>query len=383
MTRNNCAVFLRVFSFLWMIIPGRADVSDPEASCVFLERCVLPCSFQSGSDVFIHWVQGTAQIRVHSFYHNKDQLGDQDQRFRNRTSLFKDQISVGNASLQVTGVTIQDQGRYKCHISTIKGNQESFVNLKVNALVRQIIIQQVGNRLTCSSEGIYPEPQLTWSTRPPSNITTENTKVQQIEQQLYNISSFLIFPHTDTDLVYICTVSTHRNNRRATWRQLISVKGTYSETTTIPCSNLNSSLTDLVWRFNHSQIILSRTWSDASYTVSEEWKQHVKDVSESGSLTLQDLSSDQEGTYTCEIGDAVETHITNTFLKLDSIKDNRVIPVWLIITIVVVVVLLVVLLIWYYKTKDQKTGKEARNAKRENSEPDREGQGKEMTTAML
>lgn len=110
------------------------DVSHPEVSCVFMERCVLPCSFQSGSDVFIHWVQGTAKILVHSFYHNKDQLGDQDQRFRNRTSLFKDQISVGNASLQVTGVTIQDQGRYKCHISTIEGNQESFVNLKVNGM---------------------------------------------------------------------------------------------------------------------------------------------------------------------------------------------------------------------------------------------------------
>ncbi|KAL4001417.1 centrosomal protein [Sarotherodon galilaeus] len=297
-----------------------------------MERCVLPCSFQSGSSLIIHWIQETANIHVHSFYRNKDQIENQDQRFRNRTSLFEDQISGGNASLQLTGVTIQDQGRYKCHISTIEGNQESFVNLKVDALVHQIIIQQVGNRLTCSSEGIYPKPELTWSTRPPSNITTNNTKVQQIEQQLYNINSSLIFSQTDTDLVYICTVSTHRNNRRATWRQLISVNGIYSETT-ISCSSLNSSLTSLIWRFNHSQTILSQTGSDASYTVSEEWKQHVKDVSESGSLTLQDLSSDQEGTYTCELADAVETHITNTFLKLDSFQD-------------------------------QKTGKEARNAKR-------------------
>lgn len=42
----------------------------------------------------------------------------------------------------------------------------------------------------------------------------------------------------------------------------------------------------------------------------------MKDVSESGSLTLQDLSSHQEGTYTCELSDAEETFIMNTVLKM-------------------------------------------------------------------
>uniref|UniRef100_A0A3B4XBP5 Immunoglobulin V-set domain-containing protein n=1 Tax=Seriola lalandi dorsalis TaxID=1841481 RepID=A0A3B4XBP5_SERLL len=68
---------------------------------------------------------------VHSFYYNTDQLAHQDQRYRGRTSLFKDQISRGNASLQLTGAKLQDQGRYKCYTSTLSGNQELFSNLKV------------------------------------------------------------------------------------------------------------------------------------------------------------------------------------------------------------------------------------------------------------
>uniref|UniRef100_A0A4W6G2M8 Immunoglobulin V-set domain-containing protein n=1 Tax=Lates calcarifer TaxID=8187 RepID=A0A4W6G2M8_LATCA len=69
-------------------------------------------------------------LPVHSYYRNKDQFGLQDQFFRNRTSLFKDQISRGNASLQLTGVEVQDQGRYRCYTSTMRGKEESFINLR-------------------------------------------------------------------------------------------------------------------------------------------------------------------------------------------------------------------------------------------------------------
>ncbi|KAI3355487.1 hypothetical protein L3Q82_018323, partial [Scortum barcoo] len=187
-----------------------------------------------------------------------------------------------NASLQLTEVEVQDQGRYKCFTSLVIGNKESFVSLKVDAPVGEVDIQQVGNRITCSSEGIYPEPELTWSTSPPSNVTFNNTAtVQQTEQQLYNISSSLIVSDSVTDLVYSCTVSTRTNSRRASLKfsSIFSVCGTE---TTIPCTSSNTTLTKLIWRFNHSQIILIQTRTDR--TVSEEWRQQVKDVSESGKL---------------------------------------------------------------------------------------------------
>uniref|UniRef100_A0A3B4YTU5 Ig-like domain-containing protein n=1 Tax=Seriola lalandi dorsalis TaxID=1841481 RepID=A0A3B4YTU5_SERLL len=195
------------------------DVADSEVSCVVMESCILPCSFQGGTDVVIHWIQVTAgNLPVHSFYHNQDQLGHQDQRFRDRTSLFKDQISEGNTSLQLTGVKVQDQGRYKCHTSVIRGNKDSFINLKLDAPVDQVDLQQVDNRITCSSEGIYPEPELTWSTSPPSSLNLQHkTTKQKTEQLLYNIRSYLIL--SDSDLGYSCTVSTRRNRKRATlWR---------------------------------------------------------------------------------------------------------------------------------------------------------------------
>lgn len=95
-----------------------------------------------------------------------------------------------------------------------------------------------------------------------------------------------------------------------------SISGPNTETT-IACTSSSTPLTGLTWMFNHSQIILTQTGANVPYNVSEEWRQQVKSVSESGSLTLQDLSSYQEGIYTCELSNAKETHITNTFLKLE------------------------------------------------------------------
>uniref|UniRef100_A0A3B4WIP6 Ig-like domain-containing protein n=1 Tax=Seriola lalandi dorsalis TaxID=1841481 RepID=A0A3B4WIP6_SERLL len=156
-------------------------------SCVSMESCILPCSFQVDTDVIIHWIQVSAgNSPVHSFYYNKDQLAHQDQRFRNRTSLFKHQISGGNASLQLTGLQVQDQGRYKCFTS---------MDGKKHTPVGKVDLQQVGNRITCSSEGIYPQPELTWSTSPPSNVTFKNQpEVQETEGHIRVWKTFFRFP---------------------------------------------------------------------------------------------------------------------------------------------------------------------------------------------
>uniref|UniRef100_A0A3P9HQV6 Immunoglobulin V-set domain-containing protein n=1 Tax=Oryzias latipes TaxID=8090 RepID=A0A3P9HQV6_ORYLA len=88
--------------------------TDPEVSCQFGQSCILPCSFQAGQSLIIHWYHLTpTKTGVHSYYDNKDQWGHQDQRFRGRMSLFQDQFSKGNASLQLTGVMVQDEGPYQ------------------------------------------------------------------------------------------------------------------------------------------------------------------------------------------------------------------------------------------------------------------------------
>lgn len=99
-------------------------------SCVFQESCILPCSFLGSTDAVISWSLLKARhVSILSYNSKQDQLTQQDEHFRGRASLFKDQISNGNASLQLTSVEFQDEGRYKCATG---GNNDSFISLKVD-----------------------------------------------------------------------------------------------------------------------------------------------------------------------------------------------------------------------------------------------------------
>ncbi|KAK2886745.1 hypothetical protein Q8A73_020691 [Channa argus] len=315
MTEIQVAAFM-VLASLWTLSRADADVS-----CVFMKSCILPCSFQPRSEEIIHWILTAGNRPVYSYYYNQDQLAHQNQNFKGRTSLFKEQISRGNASLQLTGVQVQDQGRYKCYTSTIRGNKETYINLRVDAPVSKIHIEQVGNRISCSSEGIYPEPELTWSINTTSPVSFRpNIKVQQTQQQLYRISSSLIFSDHVPDVDHSCSISTRRNSRRATRFKQTSINGSSSET--IPCAISNQPITSFLWRFNHSQIIVENTGGTGRHSVSEEWRPYVKQVSDTGSLTLQDLTPDQGGIYTCEASDAEETRVSNTMLWLEKQRDT-------------------------------------------------------------
>uniref|UniRef100_A0A4W5MWE4 HERV-H LTR-associating 2b, tandem duplicate 1 n=1 Tax=Hucho hucho TaxID=62062 RepID=A0A4W5MWE4_9TELE len=121
-------------SFINIAVEGTEYV---HVTCLFSEDCVLPCSFQPDSEEVIHWhkledkVPASQGLTVHSYYYSRDQLKQQNQPYRGRTALFNDQIPKGNASLLLRGLTLQDQGRYKCYTSTINGNKESFINITV------------------------------------------------------------------------------------------------------------------------------------------------------------------------------------------------------------------------------------------------------------
>lgn len=330
MTGDNCVVFLVVLTFLWTA--ARGDVQ-----CIFMESCILPCSFVPAPDIVIHWLQGDKP--VHSYYHNANQLSHQDQRFRGRTSLFESQILSGNVSLQLKKVELQDRGQYTCYTSTINGNRKQYVNINVKAPVSKVTIEQTEDSITCSSNGIYPQPELKWSTVPLSNLTIINRTVHQTEQQLYTITSSLIISDHSEGVEYICNVTTEESYRKATVRQQAPVTSVDSEAT-IPC--IIKPLRSLVWKFNYTQIILNKTTSpQPNIHYWDKWRQKVK-VSESNNLILKDLSSDQQGMYTCELTTAEGTYIINSFLNVPHSNQAKSTPVIVGVVVVVLLALVVV-----------------------------------------
>ena len=109
---------------------------------MFGGSCVLPCRFQPNSDTILHWnkINGK-KLQVHSYTGHQDQLIHQDPLYKGRTSLFKDQISGGNASLRLARVNLQDQGRYLCYAST--SPDEIYLNLTVRGELKLFLLDVI------------------------------------------------------------------------------------------------------------------------------------------------------------------------------------------------------------------------------------------------
>uniref|UniRef100_A0A8C6WJ45 Ig-like domain-containing protein n=1 Tax=Neogobius melanostomus TaxID=47308 RepID=A0A8C6WJ45_9GOBI len=280
---DRALVVLMTLGAFWS--PLRA--ADRSVSCLLHSACVLPCPFDPGPEVVIHWLNPPeSSSPVHSFYHSKDQLGHQQQRYRGRTSLFKELISKGNASLRITGVELADSGRYKCYTSTTKGNNEDFFSVEVQAPVLEVSLQQEEERLLCRSENIYPRPDVNW-TPSPEPLEKPLTDITSSETGLFSVLSSVPLPQRPLE-EYSCNISTAYSWRSATYRRNLPVSSVSSETVISCASNSSNSSNaptlSLVWTFNHTQTIVRQTGSELIY--SDTWKQ-IAHVSKSGDLHLK------------------------------------------------------------------------------------------------
>ncbi|XP_053716373.1 V-set domain-containing T-cell activation inhibitor 1-like isoform X2 [Synchiropus splendidus] len=298
---KSLVTLVTLVSLLGVAVNGQ--LPDITVSSTYKSNQILPCSFPSGDDLLVHWYKERKDLAVHSYYHGQDQLDHQMDQFRGRTSLFHEQLSRGNASLLLKEVQVSDRGRYTCYTSKSRGRQESSVNLEVEAPVTKVSIVQEGDNITCSSEGIYPEPQVTWSRN-----KTADTRIEKTEQLLYNIRSSV---RVDDEGDYTCHVRSNRSSRSATLTTA-RITNTLEFEITLDSPALKSPLTSVTWRFNGSIIVQREVY----VIVTEGWRDHANILHPSGSLTLQNLSPDLSGIYTCEVTNEEETHVKITHVKI-------------------------------------------------------------------
>ncbi|XP_054510164.2 HERV-H LTR-associating protein 2 [Agelaius phoeniceus] len=287
-----------------------------EVTGLFSKDCILPCRFPPGHDEVIHWK--IENKNVHSYYLQKDQLGEQDPHYRLRTHLFHENIPSGNASLKLSNLTMTDEGSYTCYVGTAQDQTEVEVQLHVKAPSSYALEYQktsTERRLKCYAFLTYPAPTISWV---QGNISIQETDWEETRNGvLYSLRSDKdIINVTDT---YYCHIHLDHEVWAAEWKMQDHLPKVEGESTVIPCEHgLDTASTDgfsVVWTLHRNAV----TSVLASFNGTSHSHQPRVQVNESDfSLRLDHLTASDSGEYLCNISTPLYTKLAVTTLHVEN-----------------------------------------------------------------
>ncbi|KAK7118465.1 hypothetical protein R3I94_022081 [Phoxinus phoxinus] len=279
---------MKLVIFLW-ILP--VTLGDIFVTCIYSAECLLPCT-STNLDI-IHWYKDSKP--VHSFYYNQDQLSHQSEDYKGRTSLLPEsEIKNGNVSLLLKNIRVQDEGRYRCYTANDKTNDEQFVSVSVEAPVKSVDITLKDDTVTCSTSGVYPQPEVSWSSDPPANEPLNTFPLT--EEKLFMVTSELKVGVTST-YKYSCSITSKGRTKTATLEEQ-AVSELPENEFIFKCPVPKDVNYTLILQF--STTVLTYDSKTSMKEISEQWKDKVTFTPENGEVKLSLLNKEQLGRYTCE-----------------------------------------------------------------------------------
>uniref|UniRef100_A0A8C7L263 Ig-like domain-containing protein n=1 Tax=Oncorhynchus kisutch TaxID=8019 RepID=A0A8C7L263_ONCKI len=197
-----------------------------------------------------------------------------------------------------------------------------------NALIQSVRMEMTGEVVSCSSQDIYPAPEVAWSTDPLSGPETlQNSTVKTPDSKgLYILESRVRILGNVFDYTYFCSVISA--DKAQVWTTSIKkteeLIGEAGKELSIPCiapQNLhNFSLTWTFTRTNDPTVVLS--YDSRTRRTSNLWEgraglEQDQVLMSKGSLLLHNPESEEHsGTYTCTFTGFQRRHMVQTQVNI-------------------------------------------------------------------
>ncbi|KAG7231329.1 hypothetical protein INR49_012169 [Caranx melampygus] len=374
---------------LWIGFTTQDKTPDVTVTCFVSEECVLPCSFEPGSEETIEWFR---QDTVVYKFEREDDDNDGDssssseehsdqKQLAGRASVFPHLVSRGNATLIIRGSGLKDRGTYRCHVRTSNGEHNAKVILKVEAPIRGVSLELSRlngyEEMKCTVGNVFPAPRVSWATEPRTfEDLRPVTRMLANKQGLYTVDSRLRLLNGQSNLIYICKVMPSYGSRAwtASLRER-GIRGNQGSDLTIPCSApayLNNP--SLEWSFSNGEDlshILTYNSQTGDTVYSPPWDKHVeldgfRVPFGDGSLRLMDPKhSKHTGSYTCTFVRQLNMYTERTDVTIDSpvgerSRGDEPFQWWIVGLVVAGLVLALVGMLAYLKVKGS-IGRKPRN----------------------
>ncbi|XP_053089229.1 butyrophilin subfamily 1 member A1-like [Pangasianodon hypophthalmus] len=199
----------------------RLQVVGPEASLVAVagKDLVLPCYIKpstSAVNMTVQWLRLEAEdLLVHLYNDHKDRNEDQAQSYRRRTSLFKEELQKGNASLKLSTLRVSDEGEYKCFIEDKSWSDDITIYVIVNAQGSHPVIMMEsydnsgGINLVCESRGWKPEPDVLWLDREGATLPAEATQIHRDTEGFSVKRRITVYDYSNSNRFYCRFLQKH------------------------------------------------------------------------------------------------------------------------------------------------------------------------------
>ncbi|XP_076153545.1 butyrophilin subfamily 3 member A1-like [Alosa pseudoharengus] len=193
------------------------------------EDLVLPCSLKpsiNAEGMTVQWFrlnhQGQGSL-VHLYQDRRNQNDKQMQSYMGRTSLFKDELKNGNASLKLRAVQMTDEGDYKCFVQSTTHQDDGLIKVLVRGIGEAPLVslegyQRSGISLVCESGGWMPKPAVDWLDSEGRSLPAEAAEVY-VDSGAFRVKRQLLINKDDTKR-YICRVS-QKDDRSTTEKEVV------------------------------------------------------------------------------------------------------------------------------------------------------------------
>ncbi|XP_053537911.1 butyrophilin subfamily 1 member A1 isoform X3 [Ictalurus punctatus] len=215
-----CVTLLILFSFIKFQSEG-LTVVGPDAPLVAVagEDLVLPCFIKpntSAVDMTVEWIrlEDVASL-VHLYKDHEDRNEDQAQSYRGRTSLFKEELQKGNASLKLSALRVSDEGKYKCLVEDKSWYDDITVHVTVEVLGSHPVITMEsydhsgGINLVCESRGWKPEPEVLWMNREGETLPAGDTQIHRDIEGFSVKHRITVYDYSDSNKFYCRLLQKH------------------------------------------------------------------------------------------------------------------------------------------------------------------------------
>lgn len=223
-----CLVLLLLLLIIGLIIgfnaAGPASTSlviTSDAVAQIGESVMLRCTFppDGGQSSNILWEKVGDPGVVYRYENGKVY---QNPQLKNRTSLFLDGLSVGNASLTIRNVEMKDAGVYKCTVSNSMRTAEG--NLSLTVLVfSDLVISKISQTTLRCSASWYPRPSVTWRNATSGAELTRFSNTSYVPGLSGIITVISDYTKAEVDEHYICVIK--NNLVRAVGNAVITASG--------------------------------------------------------------------------------------------------------------------------------------------------------------